>query len=313
MTDENEQKFKSIFKSVFKGWDYTELVDTTGFTLRGKYTDKQIKAFKVDGDYEYVPFINFYFNRSKDNQSNGDYTSMVIAVGISMIEYNADGTTRYVLDTSHIKSVLRRPIEIRSSDDYFYNTKTEKFYRKKGKKYIETDLKKIYKEIIRLHVASYFTYTGIRARLKVLLFRTLPLFLLESISKLMGTVVWVINGRFYTFDPFLEEFRKEALGYNRKDSEEKEPKREVDFFGYKVAIWTLFSYPITAIITLIIIQKFYDYIFNWMGSLEIVTVAIAVATIIFYDKIIPHFFVKWIKIFSNKSTQLKFTGVKLNI
>lgn len=313
MNEAASKKFKAEFTSSFEGWDYTELNDVVGFTLRGKYSTGELRALKVDGDYNYVPFLNFYFDRKSSDTTGSDFISLIVSVGISLFEKTGSGLSRFILDNSHIKSKINKPLEIRTTEDYYFKPKNGKLYRNKKGKFTETTLKKIYDEVMRLHVASYRNYVGIRARIRVLILRTLPLWSLEAMNFVMGLTLWVINGHFYKHDPLLEAFREESTGYSRIERKDKELKREVDFFGYKVAVWTLFSYSVTSIILLLLLYVYEKHIFNWVGTMEIVTVSFAIASIIMYDRIVPYLFKMWIRMLSTKSSDLKFKGVRLKI
>lgn len=307
------ENFKQNFVKVFSNFDFTVLRDPrlTGFTMRAPYSAIDLKRMKAEEDRKYVAFFNFYVN---DENSKEVYRPLNIGVEVALKSEGAGGSeTSYVIDDTYIHSKLLKPIGIKSSDDFFASTENGKTYELKNGSYKIIDLKKIYERAFALHKSHLTNPVGIYARAKVLVLRTVPIGLLELILNILGSILWVINGKFYKYDPVLEAFT-DGIGTRASEDEPEQPDKQIDFFGYKVATWTLASYSLLVIITYVIFLL-YDraHILEKVDSFSILTIALAILTIVLYESLLPLALQKLSKIVGVRISVLKFKGVELSL
>ena len=279
--------------------------------MRSPYSDIDLKRMKAQAGHEYVAFLNFYVN---DENSKAVYRPLNISIEIALKSDRAGSDeTSYILNEKYIHSKLLKPIGIKSSGDFFVSSGNGKTYELKGGSYKLIDLKKIYKKALALHKAHLTTAVGVYARAKVLFLRAIPIGLLNLSLNTTGTLLWVINGKFYKYDPVLEAFMDE-VGTGASQDEPEQPEKQIDFFGYKVATWTLASYSLLVIIAYVIFLLLNrSNILEKIDSFSILTISLAILTIVLYDSLLPLALQKFSKITGLRISVLKLTGVKLRL
>lgn len=286
------EKFIKSIESSFKDFDKTKLKEPlVGFSLRGEYPDWLIKKLKVPADKIYRPFLYLYLGEEITKLDELKISKVPIILKIDFLlkdEDFFDGEIAYVFNNKYVGNKLFLPINFQSDDEFFYDTKKRQFFHNCNLPQ-EITLEEIYEKIMRLHIASYFSLVGFRARTKIFFKRQLPLFLINVIAIILGLLHWVVDGIMYTYDPIMAQLTNE-VEEKTKVPEEKNTKEEIDFFGYKVKVWTIGSYSFVAITTFLIWHLFGKScppILKTLLGNNFSAILFAIFTIIIYDSILP--------------------------
>lgn len=299
-------KFNKYFEDIFKNKNITRFESGDGFSLVDEYSKKFKKQMGVGSDGNQVPFFKFYFNKEK-TINDEEYVPLVITAAITTAVKEGDNK-RYMLNDSTIKRF--KPIEITSIDDFYIATKNGKLYEKHEEKFSLVNLVDVYNRMYKVHVSDVLTIRGIITRVKFFTLRRAPSLLFEFFVWLFGWAIWGLKGKRYSYDVISERYLNKRAD-KKEEVAAKDPNRDIDFFGYKVSVWTLYSYSIVIILVNISARSFFDYLLqrNDLTS-GIATIALAIITIVSYDKIIPTILRSFVKYSANVAFDLKYKGIK---
>jgi hypothetical protein len=154
---------------------------------------------------------------------------------------------------------------------------------------------------------------GLYRRLKIFILRRIPAKTLQSLSILFDLSHWIIKGERFTYNVITERFLDKKYD-KREISPPKEPADNIDFFGYRVSIWTLYSYSILAILFNVLVEKNLTKLLPMNDPfLGLLVIAIAIVSIVTYDKVAPFGLRIAIKHLEIKVYDLKYKGIKLKI
>lgn len=301
-------KFYDHSDKVFKDKQITHFLDGGGYSLIGEYKASFKRRMGVGKDGNQVPFLKFIFDENSKIE-NGKYVPLTISVGITtkVIE----GTeTRYMLNDSRIKHF--RPIDLVSNDDFFISTVNGKIYERKNKKFSQVELDVLYNRVLKVHLSDVVTLSGIYRRTKMFVYRRLPSLLLAALAWAFGWLTFFIKNDRYIYNVIKERY------LNRRGDTEKviDPATvgpNIDFFGYKVSIWTLYTYSFLVIIAYLIWRKSLNNFISKDGLSSLFGIPFAIFSIVTYDRLIPGFLKSAIKYSSIRSYDLKYTGIKLKV
>lgn len=313
--DKIRKKFNRKFEEAFSGKDFTELKEDIGYTLRDIYPAKLIKKLRIKEDHEYVPFFNFYLSKRYENDSHQpNLIPLIVGVELTLKSKDFYGTEfRYVLDDSKLQSKFYKPINIQSVEDFAFKVTDGEFYQRIKGEWKKVKLTAIKECIFKLHLSQYTKPVGLKARIKILSMRVAPVNALRALSWILGSLHWIINGIFFDHDPILV-----ALTDDHKNQKHKPPenltKDEIDFFGYNVKTWTLFSYSTFIILGYFLLRAHHSLsLVETIDELSLLSLAFAIVSIVIYDKLIPGF-AKWaVKYMKTKALSLNVRGIKLDL
>lgn len=310
--DKVKSNFNAILKNTFSKYDYTELKDEIGFTLRDKYPARVTRRLKIRDGSEYVPFFNFYLRQDfKADKVLEGAIPLVVGVELTLKTKEFYGQEyHYVLDDSSLGSKIHRPINISTSDEFCFLPTTKTFYRKRKSGWQEISLDAIKTLVFKLHLSEYSTTTGIKSRAKILILRTLPSKSCSSLAKVLGGIYGIIKGTYFAYDPILRSLTDETSRGEHKPP----PKTESDdmnFFGYKVKTWTLCSYSVLLISLTLLFRVRSLALIKFIETSTILTLTTAIVSIVTYDRLIPFLLKNAIVYLSTKSLILNVKSVSL--
>lgn len=175
------------------------------------------------------------------------------------------------------------------------------------------ELSEVYQRLYKTHISSIWTFRGVMLRTRVLFLRRLPSVICRAVSWALGYLFWFIKGKRYKYDVISERYLNKDKDVTDTISTTS-PSNDIDFFGYKVSVWTLFSYSFLVVIVSIALGNKTVGVLSNQGIMSgISVIAIAILTIVTYDRLLP-LCVKWIvKTLSVVSFDLQYKGVKLKI
>lgn len=302
------KKFLEKAQSAFSDYEFTKFVDGKGFSLVGSYGASQKRQMGISSEKNIVPFAKFYFIDEELNK-RGEYISLIVRISPTFKD-ESGSQVRYITDAYKFRV---KPIELTTGDEFYVKNSTGFVYEKKGNDYKKIELSKLYGRIYKAHISSVFTPAGLYRRLKILAKRTIPGWFFSIISWSSGYIYWWLKGKRFTFDVFAEAMLDQLN--DRIDSRQSElPSEPIDFFGYKVGVWTLTTFSIVVIGLFLI---FHDNPALKLPSENVLSgvysLSMAIVAIVLYDKVLPTAFKFIVKKCENKAFNLKFTGVKFKI
>lgn len=244
---ENKEKFKQLFGLPRDGFlEPVDLLDTeVGFSV---YKEREEEGFKS--------LFRFYVK--DDDFKNADILKP-ITITASYGKENEDGIT---VSSSEFKRKLNGPIDFISENDFFYNIKDNKIYKKDKKSQISgIDL---LKKQDSLHMKTT-RLSGIPLVFKLFLFHSVITKFWEIIFILIATFQYLISGQKIKIFDRLTDSSKYSNTPTYKTLEIKESEL-INLWGYKVKPWIAVIYSFLHIIVYII---FYDYSFkpSWLVAL----------------------------------------------
>jgi hypothetical protein len=303
------EKFLVKAAAVLTDYEITRFIDSRGFSLIGEYGLSEKRQMGISGKSNIVPFSKFYFLDEDINEQNA-YISLKVRISPTIREENG-GSVRYIPDDSRFRI---KPIELTTGDEFYVKRATGVVYEKKGNDYEKIDLNKLYNKIYKAHVSSILSLAGLRRRTKILIMRTLPRITLSLAALLSGCVFWWLKGKMYRFDVIAEQ-----LSRDRRDDEidrkaSKLPAEQIDFFGYKVGVWTLTTFSIVIIILFSILKENMVFKLPDENVLSgVYNLAVAIVAIVFYDRALPKTLKFVVEKSENQAFNLRYNGVKFKI
>lgn len=223
--------------------------DKYGFYSVTPYIDTQIgfgcKKKLNERDTKNVSGIGFYIS----NKTLGETTSTRKAFYITAT-YGEELPEGIRLRT---KQNFCEPLDLEFRDEFFYDTTTEKIYKKDK----EVEANSVLLEVYRKHIKTTRSIRGLVLRTRLRLWRIWLPWIPKSLSFLSHYLLYLISGDKYSYE-FL--FQEETLngqiisskmegriGRGKETAKVKEEDKEakpVDFFGNKVPQWAIVFYSV---------------------------------------------------------------------
>jgi hypothetical protein len=158
-----------------------------------------------------------------------------------------------------------------------------------------------------------FSPAGLYRRAKIFFKRTLPYKFFSIISLVCGCIFWWLKGKRYRFDVIAQALlnqRDDEISSRVSDA----PNESIDFFGYKVGVWTLTTFSIVIMILFSIFKNDNNFKLPDSNVLSAVySLATAIVLIVLYDKMLPNALKLAVKGAENCAFNLRYTGVKFKI
>jgi len=302
-------KFIRSAKRDYSDKEFSEFLDTNGFSVIGTYDKGYRRQMGITDTVNVVPFAKFYFD-DEDIDGEGEYIPVKIHISMTskVIER---GEARYMLNDSRIKRL--KPIDLIVTDEFFIDREKGLAYEGKNGKYKRIELGKVYDRLYKAHTSRINSLKGSYHRIKIIVLRKLPAVVLSIISWLLGIIYWWLRGKFFKYD-YIVESVKDRMRDPTTTKESEEPKTTIDFFGYKVGVWSLTTYSIVIVVVFLFTQN------TWLVKLPennalatVYSLALAIVSIVLYDKILPtatKYIIKWS---SKTSFKCQVRGIKIKV
>lgn len=306
-----QEKFYNQFESSLSSQGGLELVrfaEGTGLSIVEDYPANYKRLMRVPKNSAFKAMYKFAV---KEGSDNNEYMPLFISAGLTL-EENEDGRKRYLLSYGKIKGIT--PVDFTSKDDFYVHKTSGKLYEKINDKYTRLSYFDLFKRMQRTHLSKLTDARAVILRLRIFITRKIPSTFLFVIAFLGGLLTWIIEGKRFQYD-VVEESIRDGFEPERTEKATESPKEQIDFFGYKVPIWTLFTFSILTIISAILSTSYdmpyYDDMVKSPGPL--LSIAVSLVAIVFYDKIAPFLLKKLVKTFALNAYNLKYKGSKLKI
>jgi len=281
------------------------------------------KLENIKGFYNLKPIINTVgFSFLKDlPDDKKDYTSLLIF----NIFDNEKGNIKNVIAFARYGKKAKEgvyirgdnefkfsdPLDIISSDEYYYNIETDKFLKNKK----EISLIELIDDFYGTHIKTTKFWEGLIPRLKVLFWKIIISKFFKIFSSFFTSLLHLINGDRYSYKPIgkIETLNNviigstfpDLIGLNEKTGFKKKYKsaKKLEFLGYKANFWPIIFYSAFHL-TIYAIFYFLDYkpqiIINIFEN-NFLTLTYVILSLCFIEKIIPNILKSLIKNCSKKS------------
>jgi len=304
------QTFNSDFVRTFRGKQFVRFQDGEGYSLVDDYPGWYKKQMGIDDNVQLRPLFRFIFyaNRSIED---GRYVPLIVEVSQTS-EINENGIIKYMLNDSRVKRL--KPVDVDTRDDFYIDTHTGKLVEKRKHKYTPVSIKNIYDRLFKIHISNWRTPKGALTRFKIFFTRRLLSFLSKSLAFIFSFSFLYIKGKRYKYDVIRERYLSSPGDSENRITTSGPPPSDIDFFGYKVSVWTLFTYSFAVVVLyLFFMPTVNDFLLKSEPFSTILTIAIAILSIVIYDKILPKALEIGVKYGETFSYDLKYTGIKIRI
>lgn len=233
--------------------------------------NKRLRAkfdFEKNGFYAVTPYIDAQIGFGCKKKLNKEDTKNVSGIGFyisNKILADTSSTRKafYITATYgeelaegirlRTKQNFCEPLDLEFRDEFFYDTTTEKIYKKDK----EVDANSVLLEVYGKHIKTTRPIVGLILRTRLRFWRIWLPWIPKSLSFLSHYFLYLISGDRYTYEfLFQEETLNGEIISSRMDGrvgrgknsakvkEEDKESKQIDFFGNKVPQWAIVFYSI---------------------------------------------------------------------
>ncbi|MCR4328464.1 MAG: hypothetical protein NUV53_02990 [Patescibacteria group bacterium] len=239
----------------------------------------------------FVSIYKFYF---KEEDLKNDKTKKPIIISVSYAEKLKDETLR--LSPTSIKRRINWPIDLLSTDEFFYDHKSEKFYFKDK----EITPEDIVKKIEFLHTKPTKLLQGSILIVKLFFWGVLVTNLFKSLYYLLIKILYIIAGTKTERSIWLVNIIRDRPEADKKVTKESFAEDKINIFGYQASAWSVVVY---AILHLGVYSLWYFYLdiesdfVQSIFSNGFLTIMYVIPSLVFFERLVP----KLIEFFIRKS------------
>lgn len=303
MNDDWEENFyKEIEKLREHDLEVTRFADdNTGCSIIGNYQ----KEYKDNYEGILVPFSRIYV--IKDSAKDEGLAQIIFDTHVTRkVARCYDPNNEYDYVFSNLPKGFMAPINIVNDKNFFVSLKDGMIYERAKKGLIKIDSWYLYERFYNVHISSVYTFTGLYRRLKMFTLRTLPSWFFIIIALACGCIFFLLKGQVFKYSVY-DVIKSRYLGKGSGTQERREtqmPEPTINFFGYKVATWTVGSYSLVVVLAGAIFQDTLQIICppNNSAYATLSTAALAIFSIIVYDRVLP----KILKCIVKKSSEYSY-------
>ena len=236
---------REIFKKQFR-------LPKEGFSSPVDLVDVNI-GFQVSKDKSQNGFRSVFkiYIKNKDFENKETLKPLIITAS-----YGKEYKDGIITGSSDFKKKINWPIDLISSDDFFYNIKTNKFFDKNDK---EINALNILKKIDKLHIKPSKPVRGIPLRAKLRYSNIISIIfspIFNFFFSIVSGIHYSISGKKVTLLSNLSENRT-------MESTQISQGESINFYGFTLDLWIVFTYSILHLFALYIVYLF-DYKPLWM-------------------------------------------------
>lgn len=215
-----------------------DLIDTNiGFSF---YKDREKIGYKS--------LFRIYIT-NKDYEKIGTLKPLIISVTYGKEIEEGGGIT---IASSEFKRKLNWPIDLISTDDYFYNIETDTLYKKDK----VVDGLTILKQIDESHTKPTKLILGFKLRIKLFFHHKFLASIIKIIFNLFSFFQYLISGKKVEIYGDLKEFQTTINPSSKVYSVPSKNFSPIDIFGYKLDPWIAVLYCILHLIAYFIFYTF---------------------------------------------------------
>ncbi|HOA06647.1 MAG TPA: hypothetical protein PLE16_08290 [Spirochaetota bacterium] len=276
--------FAKLFDLIRNGYTKPVILQdvSTGFSTCREYSNEILNKLKISNNKKYISLIKIWLK----NDCKEELQPVLVNITFNLFE-----DKYYKADYADIRKLSFKPIDIEVDNLYFYDINNNTFL--KNNKSISP--LKILEESFNCHIKTTKTIAGfiLRHRIKFRRF-VANIFLLKA--KFLIFMLYIIAGEEYEYTLMLSNFQN--MLYSKKDQKEKSNnKHTLKIFEYTSSAWSITTYCMLHLIIYVLFACF-DYKpkpAKYMIENNFLLIMYSIATIVFWDKLLPKIFKSMIK------------------
>jgi hypothetical protein len=202
------------------------------------------------------------------------------------------------------------PVDLDFNDEFYYDPKTNQIYH--GLKKISP--LELLNEVYGKHIKPTRTLAGLLLRVRFWFWRYFLRDLVELLSKITKTILFIISGTHYSYDAFFEgtewaDRYASPQGGGKENSKGGEEK--LNFLGYKAKRWPILFYCSLHLSAYLLcsIFDFKPHIIVVLLQNNFLTLVYVVVSISLVESVIPDSLKKFIRVLSRLSLKLSFRKI----
>lgn len=255
--------------------------------------------------YTFVSIYKFFFEKD-DLESNTEKKPIVISV--SYAEKLNDGTLR--LSPLSIKRRVNWPIDLSSTDEFFYNPSLNKFYFKSN----EITAIDLVKKIESLHIKPTQPLRGSILIFKLFFFRFIITNLFKILYYALIKLLYCLAGTNTTKSIWLVNITRDKFDEEKEIKKESFAEEKIDLFGYHASAWSVVVYAILHISLYALWYFYFNFNSNFIKSVfsnAFLTMAYVIPSLVFFERIIPNILECLIRKSGEYFHKASFTKIKI--
>lgn len=270
----DKQTFIGKFSSSLQSSGFSEPIEFSNVV--GFSTSKE----RLQSGHPFVSIYKFYFKN--EDLENGKEKKPII-VSVSYAEKLKDGTLQ--ISPTSIKRRINWPIDLLSTDEFFYDSTTGELYFK-NKKIGPRDL---IQKIESLHIKPTKLLRGFVLIMKLFFWKILVTNFFKFLYYLLIEILYLISGTKTSEGIWSIKINQNQIKENENIEKESFAKEEIDIFGYKASAWAVTVYAILHI-------SIYSYYFHCdlendfvksIFSNTFLTITYVIPSLVFFERLIP--------------------------
>jgi hypothetical protein len=300
MIETSADEFISLFNLETDGYENpVPLTDEyIGFSVQKRYDEILLKRLGVNKDDPYVCLI--YVSIKKTNYEAKDRPPIELSASFCYQKEN-----RFWRGTAHLpKKTMFMPLDIASTDEFFFSKISKKFYYKDK----EIAPNTVLNEMFQLHIKFTKPLKGLWLRIKYLWLKVVTPNIYILIKTFFRAVHFIVTLKSYDYDVF-----QEYLTDSKKPSKETpDNEQRLDILGYKIKATPLITYSFFSLI-LFTINYFWPFVItpihNYLSRIlanNFLTTLYAVVTLYLWDVFLPDCMRNGVKYFEKKRFSSQF-------
>lgn len=248
-------KFLTIFEDIFGFENIVQLNDTlVGVSGKRQYSKELLDRLRIKDKKQYLCLIYVLIENS--DLLNDEHTKKNLYIRVDFAFLYENNTYRF--DYESVGNKNARPVNLLSTEEYYFDVKNLKFYHKDK----EILPRKIIDTLFEQHIKPTKYFKGLYLRSKLFFWRKIYPFMIKAISNLFVALSYIMFGIKHSWDIdkryFSEVYTDKSKFISTKPKNAPDAPKEISFFGYPVSKWSLASYG-SLILLLYITIVFYGH------------------------------------------------------
>ena len=159
---------------------------------------------------------------------------------------------RCFVDETMLKKIRNRPVDLVSTDEYFYDFSSQSFYR--GNSPISAH--QIFNELYKLHINTAWSWRGLKLHIKLLAWK-ISASSLEYAAMALAGIHKTIYGEKVEYNPVLQAFR-EKVGTKTQTDVPRDDTKKLPLFGYDANAQLIVAYCVIHLLAYVLM-----FFFDW--------------------------------------------------
>lgn len=268
---------------------------TGGFSIPTPFTNEfgfSISKDRRQNNHLFTSIYKFYI---KDKDLSKEIKRKPINIQVMYGEKLNDGTVR--LSPTSVKRKITWPIDLFSTDEFFYDLKQEEFFY--GDKKITAD--QILQEIEILHTKPTKFWQGFRLRGELFFWRNFITILTKFAYHLLIKILYIISGTKTEKSIWLITSKRDSSREKEEIKKESFAQEKIKIFGYHASAWSVVVYSIIHLGFYTLWYFFFDDIkSNFIKNIftnGFLTITYVIPSLVLFERLVPRLieiFIKYI-------------------